>query len=301
MITENIQIKGKVYTLYVNYQDDETLRQEFNRMTQEFWEFDFENYYQSGYWDDSCILYSLFDGDKIVSHTTVSLFEMGEKTLFQLGTVMTDKEYQHRGLSRFLMGRINKDFETKAHGSFLFANETVLDFYPKFDYVSVPEFEAFKTVNPLSLSTKYTKRKLSLDDKKDLSLFEKQVEGAVANSLFAVKSKGLAFFYCYAYPEMGYKDNIYFVDELNCVVIAECEENKLHIVDIFAPEVIDLEKLVSYFSDHHFEEVSLGFTPIESGFEYRTWKDEDLQLLVSPELRESFEQGQVKEPSIAHT
>ncbi|CAH0250993.1 hypothetical protein [Chryseobacterium sp. Bi04] len=108
MKTENVSISHKNYTLYTQYQNNEKLRLEFNRLTQKVWEFDFENYYQSGYWDGNCILYSLFDGDTIASHTTGSLFtgnSIGEtKTLIQLGTVMTDADYQKQGLSRFFNG-----------------------------------------------------------------------------------------------------------------------------------------------------------------------------------------------------
>lgn len=68
MKTENVSISNKNYTLHIRYQDHEKLRLEFNRLTQKVWNFDFENYYQSGFWDENCILYSIFDGNSIVSH-----------------------------------------------------------------------------------------------------------------------------------------------------------------------------------------------------------------------------------------
>ncbi|WP_395765174.1 hypothetical protein [Elizabethkingia anophelis] len=70
-----INIGDHNYTLAIGYHDDEVLRNEFNRLTQEVWKFDFENYYQLGLWDDSCIIYSLFDKKRIVSHITVTLFD----------------------------------------------------------------------------------------------------------------------------------------------------------------------------------------------------------------------------------
>jgi GNAT superfamily N-acetyltransferase len=194
MKTENIKIKDKNYTLYKQYQQHEKLRLEFNRMTQDFWNFDFENYYQSGFWDENCIIYSLFDGDKIVSHITVSLFIKEEKTVMQLGTVMTDKDYQKQGLNRFLMERITTDFKDKIEGTFLFANDTVLEYYPKFGLVPVSEFEHFQTKKNTALIQKHTKRKLDLENKIDFNLFETLVENSVANSQFQTKSKGLSFF-----------------------------------------------------------------------------------------------------------
>ncbi|MEJ5105905.1 GNAT family N-acetyltransferase [Chryseobacterium sp. MYb328] len=305
MKTESVSISNKNYTLYIQYQDQEKLRLEFNRLTQNVWEFNFENYYQSGFWDDSCILYSLFDGDIIVSHTTVSLFdgniEGKSKKLVQLGTVMTDESYQNRGLSRFLMEKILHDFKGKTDGIFLFANETVLDFYPKFGFIPVQEFEAFQAFENLDFLKKTTKRKLELDQEADLKLFEYLVENAVSNTAFPTKSKGLAFFYCYANPEMGYKDSVYLIEELNCAVVIEIQDKTLHILEIFSPEKTNLSEVIAAFDDILLDEVVLGFSPEQRYFQYRPWKDDDLQLFVTPELKSVFEKNSLIIPVLSHT
>ncbi|SHF48109.1 GNAT family N-acetyltransferase [Pedobacter caeni] len=302
MKTENIKIKDKNYTLFIQYQHDEKLRMEFNRMTQHFWEFDFENYYQSGFWGDNCILYSLFVNDKIVSHITVSLFEKAEKTLMQLGTVMTDENHQKQGLNRFLMERISVDFKDKIEGTFLFANETVLDYYPKFGLIPVPEFEHFQIKRNTDFIQKYKKRKLNLENGKDFKLFELLVEKNNTNSKFQTKNKGLSFFYCYAYPQMGFKDAIYFIDELNCVVVAQLERQVLHIVEIFSESEMKLDEVIGSFSDFPFEEIVLDFTPKQTtGFQSRDYKEDDLQLFVSNELQLAFIEGQLRINSLAHT
>nr|WP_226905105.1 GNAT family N-acetyltransferase [Pedobacter schmidteae] len=271
-------------------------------MTQHFWKFDFENYYQSGFWEDNCILYSLFDDEKIVSHVTVSLFKKEEKTLMQLGTVMTDEDCQKQGLNRFLMERITVDFKDKIEGTFLFANETVLDYYPKFGLIPVPEFEHFQTKRNTEFIQKYKKRKLDLDLEKDLKLFELLLEKNITNSKFQTENKGLIFFYCYAYPEMGFKDAIYFIDELNCAVIAQLEQQVLHIVEIFSESEIKLDDIISTFSDLLFEEIVFDFTPKESaGFQHRDYKEEDLQLFVSNELQQVFKESHLRINSLSHT
>ncbi|MFA4870103.1 MAG: hypothetical protein WC623_18035 [Pedobacter sp.] len=302
MIKEHIQIKDGRYTLYIKYQHDQKLRLEFNRMTEEFWGFDFENYYQSGFWDDNCILYSLFDGDKIVSHTTVSLFENEGKILIQLGTVMTDIHYQKRGLSRFLMERIMCDFNGKHDGIFLFANETVLDFYPKFGLIPTSEFECFFSVKNADFVTKLDKRRLDLDDPEDLRLFETSVENAFPNSKFSTRNKALDFFYCYAYPELGFKNSIFFIDEFSCVVVVQIEDGVLYLIDIFAPDEINSRGLIGAFSDFSFEVVVFGFTPKETaGFHFRNYKEDDLQLFISPELQPIFEKERLRVHLLSHT
>ncbi len=302
MIMENILIKDKNYRLCIGYQDNETLRLEFNRMTQHFWGFDFENYYQSGFWDDKCILYSLFDEDKIVAHITVSLFEQEGKKLIQLGTVMTDENYQRQGLSSFLLRRISSDFVHQTKGMFLFANNEVLDFYPKFDFFPVPEYTAFKTVKNTNMTTVLTKRKLNLDNAEDLKLVENLVEQAVSNTEFQTKSKGLALFYCYAYPAMGFKESIYYIEEWNCAVVAQVENNILYMIELFSTNEVDLNAVINAFADFSFTEVVFGFTPKHTeGLEWRIWKEDDLQLFVTQELLSFFEEERMKVATLSHT
>lgn len=302
MNKEYIKIKDKNYTLYKQYQEQEELRLEFNRMTQQFWKFDFENYYQSGFWDDNCIIYSLFEGDRIVSHITVSLFEHGQKTLMQLGTVMTDENYQKLGLNRFLMERIILDFKDKIDGTYLFANETVLNYYPKFGLSPVLEFEHFQTKKNTDFTQKYKKRKLDLDLEVDLKLFEGLIEISISNSQFQTKSKGLSMFYCYANAEMGFRDAVYVIEELNCVVVAQLENNVLHIVEVYCENEINLDDIISAFSDLSFEEIVIDFTPKQTtGFQHRDYKEEDLQLFVSSNLKLLFEENQLRINSLSHT
>ncbi|WP_160139726.1 GNAT family N-acetyltransferase [Chryseobacterium sp. c4a] len=305
MKTENVSINNQNYILHLQYQDNEKLRLEFNRLTKKVWNFDFENYYQSGFWDDSCILYSLFDGDTIVSHITISLFKSNidgkPKNFIQLGTVMTDESYQKKGLSRFLMEKFLHDFKGKHDGIFLFANETVLDFYPKFGFTPTKEFEAFQAIENLDLSIPHKKRKLELDEDNDLKLFEELVEQSVSNTMFPTKNKSITFFYCYANPEMGYKNSIYFLETLNCAVIIEIQDKTLHIVEVFSPEQVNLNHVIAAFDGIPFDEVVLGFSPKQNDFQYRLWKDDDVQLFVTPELLLVFEKYQIIVPLLSHT
>ncbi|MFD2555489.1 GNAT family N-acetyltransferase [Sphingobacterium tabacisoli] len=305
MTQENIQINGANYTFHIQYQQEESLRLEFKRMTNSFWGFDFENYYQSGYWDNSCILYSLFDGAKIISHATVTLFDaevLGEsKKLLQIGTVMTDEHYQKRGLGRFLMERIQADFNQKSDGMFLFANETVLDYYPKFGLVPAPEFIAVQQVNNTISDQKPSSRKLNLDTAEDLHLFEGLVDRNVTNSAVSCKNKGLSFFYTYAYPEMGFKDSIYFIEALDCAVVVELADSTLRIIELFSTNKVNLQDVITALGDLTFDKVSLGFTPLEGDFDFEPWQDDDLHLFVSPNLKQAFEEGKLVIPFLSHT
>lgn len=53
---------------------------------------------------------------------------------------MTDPDYRGRGLSRWLIDRVLEDFEQQVDFIFLYANDSVLDFYPKLGFKRAPEF-----------------------------------------------------------------------------------------------------------------------------------------------------------------
>lgn len=305
MTKENKQIGGQTYTLYTNYQQEEKLRQELNRMTRNFWGFDFENYYQSGYWDDSCILYSLFENDTIVAHTTASLFtsrwDQQPKTLLQVGTVMTDEAYRNRGLSRFLMEYILKKYQDKTDGTVLFANETVYEFYPKFGLVPVSEYQAIASAPPDCSASKLPVRKLALSEPEDLRLLEQAVRQAVPNSAFPLQSQTLPFFYCVANPEFGFSDALYYIDDLKSVVVLQEDEGIQYLQEIIAPQEIAVEQVINALSGEKKQEIRLGFTPLNGEFEFRPYGEDDLKLFVSPHLQPFFENQKLMVPVLSHT
>lgn len=303
MTTAQVQIDHTTYSLHINCHHNDVLRTEFNRLTKETWGFDFEAFYQSGYWGEDCILYSLFDGDRIVSHTTVTLFEMrsdtDQKTIAQLGTVMTDSDYRNRGLSRFLMERIEVDFLNVAAGMFLFANNSVLDFYPKFGFLPLPEFQAIQSVNVQPTGLNW--RKLDLSSPIDLELFEQFVPFSAVNKQFSLYNYGIEFFYCYAYPEFEYRDAIFYIEELQCVVVATIDGHTLTIYNVCASEIIPFDLVIHTLASEQVTDVVLGFTPGQAGFEMKHYKENDLTLYVTKNLVDSFTHCPLQVPLLAHT
>ena len=89
----------------------------------------------------------------------------------QIGAVGTIPEYQNRGLSRYLMEYVIDKYDPVSDIIFLFANETVLDFYPKFGFKPHQEF-IFKSSSDLP-KPDYSARKLKLTDKRDLEIINK--------------------------------------------------------------------------------------------------------------------------------
>lgn len=59
--------------------------------------------------------------------------------------VFENEKYRNRGLIRQIIQEIEKDYSGKNDGYFLFANDSVLDFYPRFGFKKWDEFGYTKT------------------------------------------------------------------------------------------------------------------------------------------------------------
>ena len=139
-----------MYKLEKNYRNNDTLRKSFNELAQKTFGFDFEDWYQNGFWGDNYNPYSIVIDGKVVSNVSVNKTDMlmdGEvKHFLQLGTVMTDEQYRNKGLSRMLMEQIELDYAGKVDGIYLFANDSVLDFYPKLGFQKAKEYQYSRKV-----------------------------------------------------------------------------------------------------------------------------------------------------------
>lgn len=303
MQTKQVRINNKTYTLHIAYQANETLRKAFNTMTFDFWEFTFESYYQSGYWDDTCLIFSLFEEEAIVAHTTLSLFttyiDGKQIQLGQLGTVMTQPTHTKQGLSRFLMDYIFEAYRDQVEGYFLFANASVLDFYPKFGFLKVPEFQATKDFEPQPHNWKIQQLDLTL--KEDLLCFQHYLNKGQTACRFDTQSYGLAHFYCYANPEFGFGDSIYFIPELETIVLAQQEEETLLVHQVYTFNTKKIDQAFQAVAAKNTQKIVLGYTPIGGDYQFIPYQEEDLTLFVSPSIQAYFTDQQTRIPILSHT
>lgn len=61
---------------------------------------------------------------------------------------MTDCEYRNKGISRKLMDKVLQDWKDKCDAIYLYANDSVLDFYPKFGFIKAKEYQYSKNIVP---------------------------------------------------------------------------------------------------------------------------------------------------------
>lgn len=286
------------YMLIKNSIANDKYRDGYYQLAKDTFRLSFENWYNSGYFDGKHVPYTLFDGDKAVANISVNfmdvVFEGHRKKYVQLGTVMTDKEYRGKGLQKYIFIEIMKDLQGKADAIFLFANKTVLEFYPKLGFVKDEEYAFAKTIN----GTLGNLRQLDMTNPDDVAMVKKYYEkGNPFSDMTVVDGFGLEMFY------LGgpYSECVYYMSEYDAVVILEKDKNSLTVLDIFCTADKDMDDILSALC-HGETVINLGFTPKSTdGWGVELLNDEDTTLFIHEDGENVFTGKQLLFPLIAHT
>ena len=259
--------------------DNAALRRSFNALAKATFDISFETWYQDGFWSNSYIPYTFTEGDTVLAAAAVNrmdfLFQGKTRRYIQIGTVMTDSRYRNRGLSRRLITEILHDWQPRCDSIFLFANGTVLDFYPKFGFSVAQEFQHKKAVSKNRASA--AARKLDLDKADDRELFARysQKENPFA-TLQLLDRRGLTMFH-----SAFWKDSIYYAASYDAVIVAEHDGGTLLCCDIFGGSGYNLDTVLSAVIRKETEAVHFGFTPKDTdGCSVEPFQDEDTTLFV---------------------
>lgn len=299
-MNDYLEMEGKKYNYISDYKDNQKLRTSFNNLAQKTFGIDFEEWYKDGYWGNRYITYSLLDNDTVVSNVSVSIMDflvLGEKKRYiQIGTVMTDSEYRGRGLCRALIERVLKEWEDKCDLIYLFANDSVLEFYPKFGFRPTDEYQCSKNVIKKHKSDNIIK--MDMSNKKHRVLLYNIVSNTVPFcKISMVDNSSLVMFYCTSFM----KDNIYFIEDYNAIVIANFDGSKLYLQDVFSTKEIKLDIIINEIITDEIKEVILGFTPNANiCFEERLFKDEDTTLFVKEGNENIFKENKLMFPILSH-
>ena len=244
------------YQLRIGYQHEDQLRHSFNELAQKTFGICFEEWYQLGCWKDKYIPYSIIIDDKVVANVSISHMEFiwdgSKKHLIQIGTVMTEKDYRGRGYIRILMERVLKEYKGK-HEIYLFANESVLNFYPKFGFQKANEYQYVKRVE---IHQEPTARKFEMKGMGGIEQFLNKIDEMEDSGCIASRNDELLVFH-FLY---GMSENIYYIPELKTYAIAEIEGSELLIHGVYSDGPVSLEAVYQAFGGG-VTSVTLGFTP----------------------------------------
>lgn len=285
-------------TINKNIRDNQKLREGFIQLAIETFDLSFESWYQNGYWTDKYIPYIIVDEENVVANASVNIIDTmwdnHPKRYIQVGTVMTKTAYRNKGLSRHIMEEILRDWKNNCDAIYLFANDTVLDFYPKFGFVKETEYQytmpiAFKGGNA---------KKLDMTNSEDRDLLRKYY--AKANPFSALpmhNNYGLLMFYCSAFM----KDCVFYCEEFDAIVIATQDHDTLTCYDIYCDSNSSMVDILSSIASTNANSVILGFTPkdIYDGH-VKAVEGGDDTLFIFGNKDNIFAHNKVMFPSLSH-
>lgn len=252
------------YKLEKKVRDIAPVRNAFNALAVQTFQLSFESWYENGYWSQSYLPYTMMDGGTAAANISVNLMKTrwnGQiKSFIQLGTVMTHPAYRGQGLSRYLMEEVFRDWKDRCDGFYLFANKTVLDFYPRFGFQRETEYQCSLPLTP-SADGKYGKaRRLDMDSPSDRSLLEAHYRMSNPFSLLpSLDNFSLLMFYCGSFL----KDCVYYLPDYDAAAVAEqdTESGTLLCHDIFCPPGRSLPEILFCLAPAGTQKAVLGFLP----------------------------------------
>ena len=287
-----------MYEIIKKYQDNEVLRNSFNALAEKTFGLNFEGWYQTGYWRDDYIPYSIVMDGKIVANVSVNRTDMlwngQKKSMIQLGTVMTDVRYRNQGMIREIMKEIEADFGEKTDGVYLFANDGVLDFYPKFGFHKAVEYQYTKH---LFAERTDDMEQIQMKDAKNWAMLEAVMEQNRFRGAFdMVDNIGLFMFYVTQFMQ----ESVYYCKRLETYVIAEQEGDGLFVHNVFSKQEVSLDEVLHSFGGD-IKKVRLGFVPKEKdSYEAELVQEEDTTLFVKGNVFAEFEKEGLMFPTLAH-
>ena len=241
------------------YKENEALRGSFNELALHTFGIEFETWYRHGYWTDKYQPYSFIHQGKVIANVSVNLLNLvieGEsKRAIQIGTVMTHPDYRNQGLSRKLMEIVLEDFNY-VDLVYLFANKTVLDFYPKFGFKAMDEIQFSTNYNfkPTNLSRI---RKLDGTNPEDLSFIYTIASNRknVSSTFGTIGSEELLLFYSI----MVFSHDLYYFEEEKVLVIFQKEDDTIHLYDIVSTEEVDIQLIVNRIASPEIRRIIFHF------------------------------------------
>jgi predicted N-acetyltransferase YhbS len=212
-------------------------------------------------WTSAYEAHALAEGDEIVANVSVMRMRVliGGREIrgAQLGAVGCVPEVRGHGLMRPLLERVLAQLESEVDLVFLYANDGVLDFYPRFGFRRVREsdFELDLALDPALTPA----RRLDLDDPSQRGAWLT----ACAQSLppterFGVRDHGSVALWhaCNFYPR-----GVHVLSEGDTYAVAVQRGDTLHLLDLAARQRFDLRSVLPRLIREPIARVRFGFCP----------------------------------------
>lgn len=260
------------YQFIEDYKENLQLKESFNELAQLVFQLDFKPWYQRDAWGEDYMCYSFADEGKIIANVSVHEMDLmiAEKKYhaIQIGTVMTHPDYEGQGLAKQLMNRVIEKYDPLCDFIYLFANDEVLDFYPKFGFTRVNEWQFTQLVQQPRKEKTDELKKLSIDHHEDwllLNDFAKNVQPQKAKIEVLHNTHLLLFYFI-----VVFKDAIYYIEALDVIVLYSIEQGVLQLFDVIGKEDVDLNDVLDVIVDKEVEKIVFHFMPNLPNEEFET-------------------------------
>ncbi len=242
---------------------DPVYERHFNELVQAVFKFDFGHWFKLGVWDETYESYGLWLDGRLAAHT--GLFKMDLLVAgrvyptIQFSAVAVHPEFRKQGLAKIIFEHIFAKYpDTPA---LLFANESVLDFYPRFGFSPTDDFIAFADQQvdnePASMVTPDQCREI--------------VENRRPHSQILDCANGSSIRLFHLYGEFAEK--LYRIDDV--VIAAEADGDTLKIADIFSADPVKWRDLKPRLPFRDIRRVEFGFCPDFLDVEYQWCKPDE--------------------------
>jgi Predicted acyltransferase len=239
--------------IYMQNKNDKNYENMLNDLIQEVFGFSFEPWHRMNLWNERYESYSIIENEKMLSNVCIfkTDFILQGKSVqaHQLGAVATRKDCRNKGYSRKLMQFIEEKYPQMP--AFLFANASVRDFYPQFGFKRV--FGGVQKLE-IEINNQLEAVKLSIDDKRVADFIENRK--CFSNVTDCTNTQSVQMFHML----IDYPENIYYIPNVDVIVVAEQDGDRLFIADIIAKKPINFEDIKPFLPFSGIKQVEFGFS-----------------------------------------
>lgn len=250
------------YIMISDYMSEDKYRLSFNKLALNTFGLDFEDWYQKDLYYNRYLCFSYLYEDEVVANVSINkmnlVIEGKQKKSLQFGTVMTHPNHRNKGLSAKLIKYIINKYKSEYDIIYLFANDSVLNFYPKFGFNKVIECAYELNTNQINRKEILIK-KLRIGNANDYETILRIAKGRqpVSQKFGVINDIWPLHVYC----TYEYQNDIYYLEADDTIVIARREKRCLHLYDILSVKTIDLTSIVEKIVMPNDKKIEFHFVP----------------------------------------
>lgn len=221
---------------------------------------DFRRWDALGGWDADYDVLALVEGSSMVAsigRARMALIVGDQATVgCQLGAVATRASHRGHGLARRLMQEVLADADREARPVFLFANPSVLDFYPRFGFQRAVQsrFGADAAIVPATGLA----RAFDPDDAGERRRLAELCKRAVPTGRrFGTRSYYSTLLWHLCNRPLA----AHWLDAEEALIVAACEKDHLILHDVVAPRIFDLAAVLSAAATAAVRSIEFRFEP----------------------------------------